>query len=639
MVKFPYQRLAQMFSELHAESLPQEELARRLSVSTRTVRSDIDILNDILSGHGAQFVLKRGKGYSLNIDDPAKFEEAIKGTLDSAAPVPQSAAKRVRQLLIRFLSSAYALKLQDLADEWNVSRATLQADMADVRERFARYQLSIEVKPHYGMKLIGEETAIRVCLADLMSEISSESPDLTLFQDEHKLSAALAIVRAELPHCLSRAGLKLTDEGAQFMTFYCAIAVCRIMEGFPLQDFKAEEPVDDIRHAASHIIAMMRRMTGIHISASEEAFICVNIAARSVQGILPSEINADDAGALVSYILEYINRHYHYDLRHDEQLRTDMITHVKTMITRVRYQINLPNPVLADIKQHYALAFDFTLSAVSSWAKHSPYRISENEIGYLVLHIGVGLERHYQIGYLRRPQALLVNDGGNATLRTLEALLHRRFPQMDICATMTGQEYDQLEAVTADFVIATSRLQEKNRPVAVVSPFPSDYQIEQLEKLVSVDRTRPYMLKRYFAAKHFMVARKGMTQEELFSEVCAKLAAEGYVDKEFADSVRERESILSTMLGDGIAIPHALGLMARKTAVYTVIAPEGIEWGDGSIAKVIFLLAISKTEYEEAMAIYDLFVNFMRQRTATKLAESRSFEEFYETALASMSDA
>lgn len=37
-MRFPNQRLAQLFTLLRNETLPQDELAQRLSVSTRTVR-------------------------------------------------------------------------------------------------------------------------------------------------------------------------------------------------------------------------------------------------------------------------------------------------------------------------------------------------------------------------------------------------------------------------------------------------------------------------------------------------------------------------------------------------------------------------------------------------------------------------
>lgn len=53
-MRFPNQRLAQLFAMLQNETLPQDELAQRLSVSTRTVRADIAALNMLLTPHGAQ---------------------------------------------------------------------------------------------------------------------------------------------------------------------------------------------------------------------------------------------------------------------------------------------------------------------------------------------------------------------------------------------------------------------------------------------------------------------------------------------------------------------------------------------------------------------------------------------------------
>ena len=141
-----------------------------------------------------------------------------------------------------------------------------------------------------------------------------------------------------------------------------------------------------------------------------------------------------------------------------------------------------------------------------------------------------------------------------------------------------------------------------------------------------VDRTRPFMLNKYFDAAHFRVIDGHMDQQTLFAELCEQLEMEGFVDAEFYGSVVEREAIVS------IALPHALGLLAKKTVVYTVIAPEGIAWGDET-AHIIFLLAISKSEYEEAMAIYDIFVTFLRERAMARLAATRSFDEFKTVAM------
>ncbi|HEC2163515.1 PRD domain-containing protein [Klebsiella oxytoca] len=630
-MRFPNQRLAQLFTLLQNETLPQEELAQRLSVSTRTVRADITALNALLQHYGAQFILTRGSGYQLVIHDLSRYQ-----TLEESAPkaqhIPRTAADRIHFLLVRFLTSAFSIKLEDLADAWFVSRATLQGDMVDVRERFQRYQLTLETRPRHGMKLFGSEVSIRACLTDLLWELSQQGPLNPLIGEEAFDASVPTLLAGVLQETLTRHHVRLTDAGERFICLYGAVAVRRVSEGYPLADFSAEDVAQNVRDAAHELANTMQQLAGKLLAPAEEEWLCVHLAARQVQDVDPGTISADDDEALVNYILRYINQQYNYNLLEDAQLHADLLTHIKTMITRVRYQIMIPNPLLENIKQHYPMAWDMTLAAVSSWGKYTPYAISENEIGFLVLHIGVGLERHYNIGYQRQPQVLLVCDTSNAMVRMIEAILQRKYPQLEIAATLSQREYEQREEIAEDFVISTVRISEKDKPVVTIAPFPTDYQLDQIGKLVLVDRTRPWMLNKYFDETHFQVIDTPMDQQALFATLCQQLQQEGFVGAEFHDSVAEREAIVSTMLGDGIALPHALGLLAKKTVVYTVIAPHGIAWGDET-AHIIFLLAISKSEYEEAMAIYDIFVTFLRERAMTRLAATRSFAEFKAVAM------
>ena len=621
-MRFPNQRLAQLFDLLQNETLPQDELAQRLSVSTRTVRADITALNALLASHGAQFILSRGNGYQLKINDVVRYQQ-LQASHPRALRIPRTGPERVHYLVVRFLTSAFSLKLEDLADEWFVSRATLQSDMVEVREWFHRYNLKLETRPRHGMKMFGSEMAIRACLTDLLWELAQQDSLNPLVTDV-ALNAGVAEKMVPVLHdALTRHHIRLTDEGELFLRLYCAVSVRRISEGYPLPEFHAEDVEENVREAAKDIAVAIQELAGKALSPSEESWLCVHIAARQIQEIAPSAINADDDEALVNYILRYINTHYNYNLLSDEQLHADLLTHIKTMITRVRYQIMIPNPLLDNIKQHYPMAWDMTLAAVSSWGKYTPYVISENEIGFLVLHIGVGLDRHYNIGYQRQP-------------RMIEAVLQRKYPQIEVTRTLTLREYELADAIGEDFVISTARVSEKSKPVVMIAPFPTDYQLEQIGKLVLVDRTRPWMLEKYFDAAHFRILDKPVDQQTLFRELCGQLEGEGFVGAEFLESVIEREAIVSTMLGDGIALPHSLGLLAQKTVVYTVLAPQGIQWGDET-AHVIFLLAISKSEYEEAMAIYDIFVTFLRERAMARLCQCENFAAFKAEAMESLS--
>ncbi|ELY4097395.1 BglG family transcription antiterminator [Cronobacter sakazakii] len=636
-MRFPSQRLSRLFDLLQNETLPQDELARRLNVTTRTVRADISALNELLRQHGVQLVLNRGSGYQLTVDDIGRYQ-ALQASRPKALRIPRTAPERVHYLAVRFLTSAFSLKLEDLAEEWFVSRATLQNDMAEVRELFTRYNLTLETRPRHGMKLFGSEMALRACLTDLLWQLAQQDSANPLITEEALNAGVQERLAERLPTIFAHARLRFTDEGEQFIRLYCAVAVRRISEGFPLPEFVADDVDDNVREAARGIAALLQTLCGKPLSEAEENWLRVHIAARQVQELElePSAISADDAEALAGYILRYINTHYNYNLLTDEQLRADLLTHIRTMITRVRYQINIPNPLLGNIKQHYPMAWDMTLAAVSGWGKYTPYTISENEVGFLVLHIGVGLERHYNVGYQRNPRVLLVCDTGNSTVRMIQSMLLRKYPQLEVSEIATLRDYEQRAAIVEDFVISTARVAEKDKPVVVMSPFPTDFQLEQIGKLVLVDRTRPWMLEKYFDARHFRVVDGPITQQQLFKELCDELEQDGYVGADFLPSVVEREAIVSTMLGDGIALPHSLGLMARKTVVYTVLAPQGIVWGEET-AHVIFLLAISKREYEEAMTIYDLFVTFLRERAAQQLQTCRDFAQFQAVAMTCLS--
>lgn len=74
---------------------------------------------------------------------------------------------------------------------------------------------------------------------------------------------------------------------------------------------------------------------------------------------------------------------------------------------------------------------------------------------------------------------------------------------------------------------------------------------------------------------------------------------------------------------------YALSLRAKKTAVVTILVPDGVAWSNkGEVAQVIFLLAISKEDSDEAVRIYDLFMTFIREKATRRLMNSASFSDF-----------
>lgn len=131
----------------------------------------------------------------------------------------------------------------------------------------------------------------------------------------------------------------------------------------------------------------------------------------------------------------------------------------------------------------------------------------------------------------------------------------------------------------------------------------------------------------FFGADFF--ARSKLTSKSaILEEMVNSLRAQDIVGADFLSSVLERERLGSTVLGTGITIPHPLGLMAKETKIVIRIFDKPIKWGQKQTVQVIFLLCISKNDYEEAINIYELLVELVREEYLEKLANLAGFKEF-----------
>lgn len=633
MALFTQQRHNQIFAQILNEVVPQDELAKRFSVSTRTIRSDINEINELIEEYHAHIVYERGRGYRLKVEDETLFATFTQRSEEDSA-IPRTSKERIDALLLKLLMLSLPVKLDDIAEEWFVSRGTLQQDMGAVREQLQKYQIALESIPHQGIRLNGSEWAIRACMTETLWRRYSEqiTPDLTTFRPDSLDNLDLTYIDKVLHNSMNRFDIRISNEGHLYLVFNCAVTILRITRGHELTtSVKNDEAEEVIRKACDEISKGLIYFLGNDLSSAELSYLHDQIIAQRISHQDSSTQKSGSHNELSEYILNYINELYNYDLRNDEKLKKDLNTHLAALITRLQYHISTPNPLLSDIKQYYPFAYDVTLSALTSASKQLlPHPISEDELGYLAVHIGVSLERNYGAGSIRQTEVLVVTDAGNSTFRVVESKIMREFPQLKFSRGLTLQEYESLSEVSEDFVITTVRISEKNKPVIKIAPFPTPYQLEQVGRLAMVDQTRPYIIERFFDERFFMVINEKISQEALFQTVCHKLQQEGYVTPEFHPSLQERESIVSTLLGEGIALPHSLGLLANKTVVATVVAPKGIEWNKETKenAYVIFLLAISKADYEEAMAIYDLFVTFVKEKTTRRLISVKNFNEF-----------
>jgi multiphosphoryl transfer protein len=92
------------------------------------------------------------------------------------------------------------------------------------------------------------------------------------------------------------------------------------------------------------------------------------------------------------------------------------------------------------------------------------------------------------------------------------------------------------------------------------------------------------------------VGAEAGSQDEAIDRVGALLVAEGLVTTEYVDAMHAREAIVSTYLGNGIALPHGTNESqgaVRRTGLAVIQFPGGVPWGDEPARLVIGLAATS----------------------------------------------
>lgn len=95
------------------------------------------------------------------------------------------------------------------------------------------------------------------------------------------------------------------------------------------------------------------------------------------------------------------------------------------------------------------------------------------------------------------------------------------------------------------------------------------------------------------------------SRDEAIRRAGALLVENGHVDDRYVDSMFEREKSISTFMGNAVAIPHGTEDSKRwvaKSGLSVITVPEGVEYGDGDVAKLVIGIAGKGDEHLEILS-------------------------------------
>lgn len=127
--------------------------------------------------------------------------------------------------------------------------------------------------------------------------------------------------------------------------------------------------------------------------------------------------------------------------------------------------------------------------------------------------------------------------------------------------------------------------------------------------------------------ENILLNEKVATKEEAVKKAGQMLVDQGAVEAAYIDSMLEREKVVSTFMGNGLAIPHGTDegkSSIIKSGLALVQVPDGVDF-DGNEAKVI--LGIAGKDGEHLDMLQKIAVLFSEEENADKVIHSTSADE------------
>ena len=498
-----------------------------------------------------------------------------------------------------------------MAGELYVSRRTISNDLRLAKDAIGRYNLSVEEKPHHGVRVVGPEIAKRLCLAAFASrEQESSLGDRVSFS--HALSVISEAIDAGTEHSYT-----LSSVTRHNLVVHLMIAVLRIQQGcyVPMDPKRvAEIEHAHIYNAARAIAQSIETAFDIDMPDAEIAYIAIHLEGKqSTEDSAGKEDGfaiSDEIWSITAEMIDVVQRTFNQDFHGDLELRMNLARHLMPLSVRLQYNLSYPNPMLDDIKKRYPMAYAMAQECATVLASRYERTLDEGEIGYIALAFALALERRR--GQLPRKNILVVCASGAGTAKLLEQQYRSEFgPLLGEVYTCDVSRFKSFDLTRIDYIFSTVPLPVVPPiPVRNVRAFLDGSDIHQIRSALSQTPCVEHGTSSAFSQKLFFSHRCFADKHEALDFICSEIQEQADVPADFRTLVQEREDLAPTCFSEGIALPHPIRPVSRETFVCTCVLDRPILW-NGYNVSVVMLLSVAAGQPERLGSFYQALINLV----------------------------
>ena len=594
------------------------ELADILNISDRTCRKYIKILSEILIKKNVEIESKPRFGYLLkdnNISENELFHNEVK-------KIPNSANDRLIYLINKLISEDRYIKLFDVSEEIYTSSKTLSQDLKKVSELLENYNLFLERKPYYGIRLQGNEIDIRNFYIDILEKRLNEND----IEDDIKLK--IVEIAENISINFRGKNIKISDISLQNLAISFYVTLNRIDKNYLIEDIiENEDELFKVKKGEiKACINDLKNIFNLKKDMSERDIDYLTIRFMTTETMTYSSIkNLDvkDIQKLIEDIFFYINVTFKIDLSNDEMLYKNLYTHLIALVIRLRFGIKIQNPLIDDIKKNIPFEYNLSQYVCSRIGEKYSKELSEDEVGYIavILHMAKEINKRN-----RKKNILLICPSGRGISKFLTYTFKNSFSEylneINACG-LSDLKYINLDEIDIVFSLVDDKL-NINKPVYKIKYFLNSDDLENIKKIL--DDNKEYV-NSIFTKELFFHFEEEINKKDLISFVSNKFKEYIKFNDDLESLIIEREKLGMTEISEDVAIPHPIHVIPSVNKIAVCLLDKSIKWINNEVKIVLFMLINNSNGENEK--IYKLLTKVVNdKKIIDKILKNPIYENY-----------
>lgn len=493
-------RCRKIFKKLSSLSSPIKikELMHELKVSERTIKYDIEMIRDwLVQNHSTGVRLincsRQGICLSGNLDKMNELLLKLNDENDCSILHPK---ERIKYIALELLTSNDFVTLGTLARHMQVSKNTVLVDLAEVTRFLNTWNIDLERKVHWGFRVITTEIKRRLAIEYLILMLFDNSEIAVLLQSFNEKRLPASIYRILCRFLVKKDDIEFIYEAFQQIIFHtCCNRVVfsrdRVSVGFLVRlcvsfnrlylgsilESENLNMTDDISLTPiKKELVLIFQKKGIVISSQEMDFL---ITPFLNEHLLDSKL---DLAEIVTKLIQKVTKLSNISFTADCELYENLLAHMKERISRHRYSVIDPNPLLGGIMHYYGELFQLVRQVAYDILGSINILLHDEDIAYLVLHFQASYERRFG---KKRFRVLVVCSTGRGSAKLLKARLENEFNELHIIGCCSVMELEEaLKWQTVDLIISILPL-KVDIPYIVVDALLNKQNIIDIQKVLS----------------------------------------------------------------------------------------------------------------------------------------------------------